>query len=646
MIIGPNGTGKSTVVCAICLGLGSPTSTLGRAKDVGEFVKNGHQQATIEIELKAGPIHNGRNQVVRRVIKREGNKSIWFLNGHQTTHKNVVKLMKYFRIQIDNLCQFLPQDRVVEFARLTPIELLEQTQMAVASDEVAGWHQQLKTFGARRKALAVEKDTISQNLTELVRRQNQQQDEVDRMQQRDEMEQRRAVLVKARPIVKYHEKKRLAEEAQQVVKNIGHEISALKAHLNEDEINEKQYYAAQIERVCKQRKTVLSGMRRTVDSNQTKLQKNKADQNDCEGTIKAVASERGKAVKEIAKHEAACVKIQTELKKPAPEFDPAQFNNRINTLTHEIRVLKGDAQENLQLRINDAKQSIREKFEESKSLKQRIERLGTQAGQMERKLEQLSKDSFHAWQWLQQPENEALFEGAVHGPPIVTCSIKNRDIASAVEANMSRGNYITFTATSKRDYHLLTDRLTGGKNKGGLSLSDIYIQQVSRKLSEFKPPMEKSELSRLGFDKWLLDGIEGPDEVLAMLCETIKVHMSPYRQQKLSPVEHERMENSGLRSWTTEEGSFLIKQRAEYRDARIVNHKKLQAPRFFGAQPFDHSDKSRLEDAIRELNEYGNEEKKSLDALQEEMARLNSTLKEKENELVSLVNAMVSLLTR
>lgn len=38
MIIGPNGTGKSTLVCAICLGLGWSSEHLGRAKELSAFV--------------------------------------------------------------------------------------------------------------------------------------------------------------------------------------------------------------------------------------------------------------------------------------------------------------------------------------------------------------------------------------------------------------------------------------------------------------------------------------------------------------------------------------------------------------------------------------------------------------------------------
>ena len=51
VIIGPNATGKSTIVNAICLGLGGKTTTLGRAKDPLAYIKHGCENALIEIEL-------------------------------------------------------------------------------------------------------------------------------------------------------------------------------------------------------------------------------------------------------------------------------------------------------------------------------------------------------------------------------------------------------------------------------------------------------------------------------------------------------------------------------------------------------------------------------------------------------------------
>ncbi|XP_062523120.1 structural maintenance of chromosomes protein 5-like [Corticium candelabrum] len=51
VVLGPNGTGKSSLVCAMCLGLAGSTSLLGRAREVGDYVKHGYDTASIELEL-------------------------------------------------------------------------------------------------------------------------------------------------------------------------------------------------------------------------------------------------------------------------------------------------------------------------------------------------------------------------------------------------------------------------------------------------------------------------------------------------------------------------------------------------------------------------------------------------------------------
>jgi len=86
MIIGPNGTGKSTLVCAICLGLGYSTNVLGRAKDVGSFVKRGTEEAIIEIELQGK--EGERNPVISRKIARAGNVTVYYLHGRITLGLN------------------------------------------------------------------------------------------------------------------------------------------------------------------------------------------------------------------------------------------------------------------------------------------------------------------------------------------------------------------------------------------------------------------------------------------------------------------------------------------------------------------------------------------------------------------------------
>ncbi|KAJ1532942.1 Structural maintenance of chromosomes protein 5 [Nowakowskiella sp. JEL0078] len=113
MIIGPNGTGKSTIVCAIALGLGgSPNVSyinilrkkltfpklLGRQREIREFVKSGKRDAKIEIELK-----KNRNNIV---ITRDfgiGTKNSWKINGEEASQETVKKRVANLDIQVDNL---------------------------------------------------------------------------------------------------------------------------------------------------------------------------------------------------------------------------------------------------------------------------------------------------------------------------------------------------------------------------------------------------------------------------------------------------------------------------------------------------------------------------------------------------------------
>lgn len=82
------------------------------------------------------------NQVIRRNIFRD-NTSTWMLNGRNSTLKQVVALMETANIQISNLCQFLPQDKVGEFSRMNPMQLLKATESAIMDGELAVRHDEL-----------------------------------------------------------------------------------------------------------------------------------------------------------------------------------------------------------------------------------------------------------------------------------------------------------------------------------------------------------------------------------------------------------------------------------------------------------------------------------------------------------------------
>lgn len=63
--------------------------------------------------------------------------------GSESTLADVRKQVSALNIQLDNLCQFLPQDKVVAFAKLRPTELLQETQKAIGDARLHSQHQEL-----------------------------------------------------------------------------------------------------------------------------------------------------------------------------------------------------------------------------------------------------------------------------------------------------------------------------------------------------------------------------------------------------------------------------------------------------------------------------------------------------------------------
>ncbi|KAI4992038.1 hypothetical protein ZWY2020_040559 [Hordeum vulgare] len=115
-------------------------ATMTTASSVRAFVKRGEESDHVRLSLRsqsqASDIH-----ITRKVDTN--NKSEWLLDGTSVPKKDIIDVIKKFNIQINNLTQFLPQDRVCEFAKLTPIQLLEETEKAVGDPNLPVQHRQL-----------------------------------------------------------------------------------------------------------------------------------------------------------------------------------------------------------------------------------------------------------------------------------------------------------------------------------------------------------------------------------------------------------------------------------------------------------------------------------------------------------------------
>ncbi|KAI9116661.1 hypothetical protein K1719_012319 [Acacia pycnantha] len=204
LVIGPNGSGKSSLVCAIALGLGGEPQLLGRATSIGSYVKRGEESACIKITLR-GDSKDEDITVTRKI--NTSNKSEWLFNGRVVPKKDVMEVIQRFNIQVNNLTQFLPQDRVCEFAKLTPVQLLEETEKATGDPQLPILHRTLvdKSRALKQIELTVKKN--DETLKQLKDLNAELEKDVERVRQRDELLKKAESMKKKVPWLRYDMKK-------------------------------------------------------------------------------------------------------------------------------------------------------------------------------------------------------------------------------------------------------------------------------------------------------------------------------------------------------------------------------------------------------------------------------------------------------
>jgi structural maintenance of chromosomes protein 5 len=129
----------------------------------------GTKEGFIEIELKGLP--GNSNLTIRRKLTSDMVRQQSFIvNGNQMPGREVSEKVMELGIQMDNLwCEFLaflydfnvlkfrssflPQDKVAEFARMTPQGLLLATEEAAGDPRLSKWHEILKKEGRDFKTL-------------------------------------------------------------------------------------------------------------------------------------------------------------------------------------------------------------------------------------------------------------------------------------------------------------------------------------------------------------------------------------------------------------------------------------------------------------------------------------------------------------
>ncbi|RAL65963.1 hypothetical protein DID88_005624 [Monilinia fructigena] len=626
MVIGPNGTGKSSLVCALCLGLGSSPKNLGRADKVGEFVKHGSKDGFIEIELQ----------------KRKQRACEFWINNKRTSHKNVLALVRGFSIQIDNLCQFLPQDKVSEFAALTPVELLHHTQRAVAAQEMLDWHEELKNLRREEKSKLMQLDQDKEQLKSLERRQEGLRPEMQKLEERIQIEKDLEKLRNSIPFVEYRSARLRHQECKEEKKEATRRFRTLESQVEPTLklVNEKDSLEKNLSKIVSNRKRNLQFAEEAADDLLKKIDEWDEKIEDCDRRVTAVQATEEKRKKDFAKVKRTILDLEARLREPEIEFNAAEYNRRIRAIEQEIKAIKGKVKE-LHESLEELRNKGRDLRAEQEKAKQALVDFDSQAGKQINKIAQQSRDTATAWKWVQ--DNQDKFEKEVYGPPLITCSVKDPRYTDAVESLFHQNNMLTITAQTQADYNRLNDQFHSAE----MRLAEVRIQTSTQTLAETigRPAATIAQLNSLGLEGWVIDFIDAPEPVLAMLCNDVRAHKTAVTLQDITEEQYERIIRSGLTSFISKRRR-VIEENLEELTLKFESMKKESKELGDEIQKYKNAEtpkRAEMEEikSEKELKQKAHGERRALPGLlareKESLERLEKSSSESRAEVQSIL---------
>ncbi|KAI0264300.1 P-loop containing nucleoside triphosphate hydrolase protein [Russula aff. rugulosa BPL654] len=498
MIIGLNGTGKSSIACAIALGLNWPPSILGRAAELNSFVKIGATDGYIEIELKGKT--GKKNLVVRRNLSSTSKGSTYQLSGQAATGREVTQKMNDLNVQVGNLCSFLPQDKVSEFAHMSPQQLLRETQRAAGDPRLINWHDTLITVGKEMAQLGEVLNSEKQQLKTLEDRNAMLERDVQRFNERKELERQIALLELILPFMEYMEAKRSYTEAKAKQRALHKCVQTLQQK-NQPMHDFKKHLETRLCRINEQRDGKKDAAKKSMKTKWDENQKLETRAEEISNSLSNLKKEEKSRMKKIQEVERLVQNLQADLAKPIKVEDISEIDEEIGRLNQ--------SHSNTRDRQIDLKEQQR-RLVDDESLK---------------RLTMIRIESFKI-----SPSSIRI----TVEPAAISLTVPNKDYVHVVEACFNITQLKTFVAQCDDDYRLL-NRLVSDTTEALGKKAHITTWFRPEETNITPPPMTMRELS---FDGYAIDFVDCPHAMRGFLMRECQLHRTAIALQtnRLDPA--------------------------------------------------------------------------------------------------------------
>jgi chromosome segregation ATPase len=551
-----------------------------------------------------------------------------------------LELARGLNIQIDNLCQFLPQDRVVEFAKMTDQNRLVETQRAAAPPYMIEWHNQLKELRKQEKALEIEQGTQQTDLIKLERLQNSTRGDVERFNQRQELVTKAKALERVRPIIEIQLRKQEVSQVKTDLREARIELDKLNSEVEpvRQAQAEVEAYRSQLDQAVKLRKNRVDTTKTQADKLLARIDNEKQAVTGYAAEARAEGDSKKTRERDIARANSSIASLERQRQERPVDYNPEDYQERQNELRSQFSAANRRMTE-VDATMAELKARSGPIIQRRNNIKAQLEQLSTQSGKQANLLARVSRDTATAWKWFQEHKHELSLRGEVYGPPILTCTIPDTQYVQPIESQMRKGDVIGITCTNGEDQTLLMEKFTGRDNLG---LHDIFLRTSPKPLSSYQDPVKREDLGRFGFESYLVDHIQGPDAVIAMLCDNVRLNRIAFASTPISNQQHEATVKSQIQTFVSGNETYKITTRREY-GASSTSVLPLRKAQYFTDQPANTEEKRVLDDKMKqnqqesqELQEQLNEMKNEKNQLQEQV---NDARQQRVGFLLSITDA-------
>lgn len=433
----------------------------------------------------------------------------------QVSGEQYLTEVRGLNVQVDNLCQFLPQDRVQDFAKQNPQELFCSTQYAVCKEKLVEQFDELKELRELQMSSSTRQQKQAALLHELQQRLSVLSDEVRVIEERETLNIRCDVIRKKIAWMDFEKSYIKCDEIDkdfQLAKDKFDKDN--KAHNElvksaEGITAKRKHYETQHQSECQKRKKCDDELDRIIG----KMDALKDD-------IKKAKNDLAFAKRTVADHQKEV--DECRLIESGYRHDYDQMLAQSENYAAKLQAIDAELRQKTQGidKLNGVRTTLNNDIEAQKHYVQSIDnKLKAAESEKERRMEILQQrfpDTYKATLWLR--ENLQLFSGQVFEPIMMELAVNQIEHAKYIEAAIGLRDLTAFTCTNVEDMNLLMKKL---RVEQRLKCNVVHSDAATS--IQYHPNAQIAALRHLGARSFLIDSIEGPPPIINYLCQIYKI---------------------------------------------------------------------------------------------------------------------------